>query len=150
MREGLHKVVSAEDTIVAIASPFGRSALGIVRLSGPAAISITYRLFSSANRLNRTAVVGQWRDVSGDVVDDVIVTVFHAPRSYTGEDVVEITGHGNPLTLNRIVGSIQASGARAATPGGSSCCTVSSASSARASSSGPACEGSRSCRLERK
>src|SRR3546814_8935136 len=57
------------------------------------------------------------RSQIGDVIDEVMVTVFHAPRSYTGEDVVEITGHGNPLTLNRIVSSIQASGARAATPG---------------------------------
>src|SRR5688572_6566846 len=117
MREGLHKVISSEDTIVAVASPFGRSALGIVRISGSSALPITTKLFHNATPVNRSAVVGKWRDQTGDVIDEVMVTVFHAPRSYTGEDVVEITGHGNPLTLNRIVSSIQASGARAATPG---------------------------------
>ena len=118
MREGLHKVVSADDTIVAIATPIGRSALGIVRVSGNEAARIGGRLFESAVApAHRKAIVGRWRDENDELIDEVVVTLFQAPHSYTGEPLIEISAHGNPLILNRILRSIQSAGARLAGPG---------------------------------
>ena len=118
MREGLHKVVSADDTIVAIATPIGRSALGILRVSGSAAAEIGGRFFESTTPLtHRRAVIGRWRDENSELLDEVVVTLFQAPHSYTGEHLIEISAHGNPLILNRILRSIQAAGARTAAPG---------------------------------
>lgn len=121
MREGLHKIVSADETIAAISTPLGRSGIGIVRMSGRDAESIANRLFKS-NSLrsvleHRTADVGTWISVTGEEIDEVVVTLFRAPQSYTGEDVVEISGHGNPFILARIVESLRTSGARIAAPG---------------------------------
>ena len=121
MREGLHKIVSVDETIVAIATPAGRSGIGVVRLSGSSAAAITPRFFrphlANATLEHRVAVVGTWVDGDGDPVDEVVVTFFRAPHSYTGEDVVEISAHGNPLTLRRIVQSGMSAGARMADPG---------------------------------
>ena len=116
MREGLYKVVSAEDTIVAVATPSGRSALGIVRISGVEAQRIAARFFQPGLE-HRRAIVGRWRDANAEPVDEVVVTLFQAPDSYTGEPLVEITAHGNPIILNRILRLIQDAGARLADPG---------------------------------
>lgn len=120
MREGLHKVVSADETIVAISTPLGRSGIGVVRMSGSLARAIALRLFTPTAQdslAHRVACVGTWTNEAGARIDEVIVTAFHAPQSYTGEDVVEISAHGNPLILGRIVESARAAGARIATPG---------------------------------
>jgi tRNA modification GTPase len=118
VREGLHKVVSSEDTIVAISTPMGRSGIGVIRLSGPQAKAIGERFLKLASPLtHQHARVGQWQDANGDVVDDVVATFFRSPQSYTGEDLLEVSGHGNPLTLNRIVEMTQSAGARIANPG---------------------------------
>jgi tRNA modification GTPase len=121
MQEGLHKIVSGDETIVAISTPLGRSGIGVVRLSGTDARSIAGRFFRTAspNALleSRTAVVGRWLDDAGNEVDEVVVTIFRAPFSYTGEDVVEISAHGNPLILRRIVDTARTAGARIAAPG---------------------------------
>ena len=121
MREGLHKIVSSDETIVAISTPFGRSGLGVVRISGPDAYAIASRFFrtQSANAIieHRTAVVGTWLDANADPIDEVVVTLFRTPYSYTGEDVVEISAHGNPLILRRILESALAAAARLAEPG---------------------------------
>lgn len=118
MREGLHKIASVEDTIVALSTPLGRSAIGIVRMSGPLALRIGGQFFRSSLPLShRQACVGRWQLSSDDVIDDVVAIVYKAPHSYTGEDVLEISAHGNPLILNRIVGMIQSAGARPAGPG---------------------------------
>ena len=118
MREGLGKVVPTDDTIVAIATPLGRSGIGLVRLSGNLAQPIAQR-FLNPNKLmtHRQACVGLWTDGSGTVIDQVVATWFQAPHSYTGEDVVEIGAHGNPLILSNVVKSIQSAGARLASPG---------------------------------
>src|SRR5579884_4241685 len=116
MREGLHKIVSADETIVAIATPMGRSGIGVVRMSGSVSTAITERLFrphSANNSLeHRSAIVGAWIDENGEPVDEVVVMFFRGPQSYTGEDVIEISAHGNPLSLRRIVQSAMAAGAR--------------------------------------
>src|ERR1017187_8260240 len=106
MREGLHKIVSFDETIVAISTPLGRSAIGVVRITGNKAADITSQLFRFSGSLeHRTVSIGAWLDNAGNVLDEVVVTFFRAPHSYTGEDVVEVSAHGNPLILNRIVQS---------------------------------------------
>jgi tRNA modification GTPase len=118
VRDGLQKVVSSEDTIVAISTPMGRSGIGIVRLSGSQAENIGNQFLKlHAPLAHQHASVGQWKDQNGDVVDDVVATFFRAPHSYTGEDLLEISAHGNPLILNRIVCLVQSAGARIANPG---------------------------------
>jgi len=118
MREGLQKVVPAEDTIVAIATPHGRSGIGVVRVSGGQSASIATHLFRAQNSLvHRHSIRGLWLDARGNVIDEVLATLFKAPQTYTGEDILEISAHGNPLILARIVGTILDLGARRATAG---------------------------------
>jgi len=118
MREGLQKVVPTDDTIVAISTPLGRSAIGIVRLSGPSCESIAGTFFQSKHPLaHRVSGIGRWTDAAGAVMDEVVATLFKAPNSYTGEDVLEVSAHGNPFVLERIVETIRKAGARLATPG---------------------------------
>jgi tRNA modification GTPase len=118
MREGLQKIVSLDETIAAISTPPGRSALGIVRISGPAALLIVSRLFRCDSPVeHRRALVGNWVDVNGEPLDHVVLTFAAKPNSYTGEDLVEISAHGNPIVLYRILQSAFHAGARMATPG---------------------------------
>lgn len=121
MREGLHKIVSADETIVAISTPLGRSGIGVIRISGNEAFSIARRFFrpraTSADSGHRSALVGVWAGADGEQIDEVVVTTFRAPQSYTGEDVVEISAHGNPLVLSRIVETVRSVGGRIASPG---------------------------------
>jgi tRNA modification GTPase len=118
MREGLQKVVPTDDTIVAIATPHGRSGIGVVRISGKQAEPIAARLFKARTSLiHRESTPGHWVDANGSVIDEVVATLFKAPSSYTGEDVLEISAHGNPLILSRIVDSVLGLGTRLATAG---------------------------------
>src|SRR5437867_4415771 len=121
MQEGLHKIISGEETIVAISTPLGRSGVGVVRMSGREAVAIAQQFFEShspnSHLEHRMATVGTWMNEAAEKIDEVVVTVFRAPQSYTGEDVVEISGHGNPLILARIVENARSAGARIAAPG---------------------------------
>jgi tRNA modification GTPase len=118
MREGLQKVVPTDDTIVAIATPHGRSGIGVVRISGKQAEPIAARLFKARTSLiHRESTPGHWVDANGSVIDEAVATLFKAPSSYTGEDVLEISAHGNPLILSRIVDSVLGLGTRLATAG---------------------------------
>jgi len=94
------------DTIAAIATPPGVSALAIVRVSGGDAIAFAAEIFSEPHKLLKTAgnqaTYGYIKD-GEEVVDEVICLVFRNPHSYTGEDMVEISGHGNPDLSNRIL-----------------------------------------------
>jgi tRNA modification GTPase len=103
---------STSDTIVAIATPPGRGAIGIVRLSGPDAEPIARVLTGRAGLEARRATLSK---VAG--VDRAVVTLFPAPHSYTGEDVLEISAHGSPVVLHAIVEAAIAAGARLAEPG---------------------------------
>lgn len=110
------------DTIAAIATASGPAGVGIVRLSGSDAFAVADRVLagrrSVADRQGHTLHRAVVRDpATGDEIDDVLVAVFHAPRSLTGEDVVEIQGHGGTVTLGRVLGAVLAAGARAARPG---------------------------------
>lgn len=108
------------DTIVAIATPAGRAGLGVLRLSGPQAVTIAGALTGRYDFVPRYATFARLLDPAtsrGSMVDEVIVTWFQSPRSYTGEDVVEIAAHGSPVILHRILELALAAGARLAEPG---------------------------------
>jgi tRNA modification GTPase len=118
MREGLNKIVQTDETIAAIATPLGRSAIGLIRISGRDALKVTKKLFQSPQPLqHRRQVVGTWMDSGGDSLDEVVIAFAKAPHSYTGEDLVEIGAHGNPVILSRLLESIRACGVRLAAPG---------------------------------
>jgi tRNA modification GTPase len=110
---------SWDDTIVALATAHGVSAIAVVRLSGPGSIAIVGGMFPSRDLASvpaNTLHVGYLRD--GDVVlDEVVLSVFKAPRSYTGEDIVEISCHGSPYIAERIISSCITHGARLAHAG---------------------------------
>ena len=104
---------SPEDTIVAIATPPGRGGIGVVRISGPSASEIAGKILERDAPLDpRIATFTAAR-----AIDEVIATYFPAPHSYTGQHVVEISAHGNPVVLDAIVGRAIAAGARLAEPG---------------------------------
>jgi len=108
------------DTIAAIATPLGAGGLGVVRVSGPSALAVADAVFQSRQPLSRvvprSAVWGHLRD--GDaVIDQALALVFHAPRSYTGEDVVEFSCHGGPAILRAALTACVRRGARVAGPG---------------------------------
>src|SRR5690349_19110286 len=95
-----------QDTIVALATPTGRSGIGVIRLSGVDSLRITQRLIRDDvfNPQSRFALLKQIFDLSsGDVLDEVIITYFKSPNSFTGEDVVEISCHGSPIVLRQII-----------------------------------------------
>lgn len=104
------------DTIVAPATPMGRSALALIRLSGPKTKAL---MASLANRIfvDRKPTLCQLVDRGGQLLDEVVVTLFEGPKSYTGEDLVEISCHGNPIIVERIVSEIVSRGTRLASPG---------------------------------
>lgn len=106
------------DPIVALATPPGRSAIAVVRLSGVGALEIAARVAAGARTAQpRVAMLATFRDAAGDVIDRGLVTVFPAPHSYTGDDVVELSCHGGLLAPARLLAALHAEGARAAAPG---------------------------------
>ncbi len=106
------------DTIAAIATPPGSAGVGIVRLSGPRAVSILEALIGRPAPPERELVRAVASDpTSGERLDEVLAVVMRGPRSYTGEDVAEIHGHGGALNLGRLLRAALAVGARAAEPG---------------------------------
>ena len=95
-----------KDTIVALATPFGRSGIGVIRLSGNDALPIVRQLVRSANfdPIPRSAQLSKLYDIeTGEVLDEAIITYFKSPHSFTGEDVIEIAGHGSPVILRQII-----------------------------------------------
>lgn len=107
---------SAVDTIVAIATPLGRGAIGVVRLSGPDALRIASTLLGREQPLQpRHATLGVVH--AGEQRDQVIATWFQSPASYTGDDLVEISAHGSSVVLRAIVSAAIDAGARLAEPG---------------------------------
>jgi tRNA modification GTPase len=110
---------STDDSIVAIATPPGRGGIGVVRISGPKARAIAEEILDRPRGLEpRVSTFARMRAATGGAAtDEVLATYFPTPRSYTGEDVLEISAHGSPVVLRSIVlGAIRA-GARLAEPG---------------------------------
>lgn len=112
--------MNLRDTIVAIATPLGRGGLGIIRLSGPESRSISEQILAFRSGPNwRTwhSQMAGLRDAEGNIVDEVVVSFFESPRSYTAEDVVEISCHGAPVVLRLCLARALHFGARLAAPG---------------------------------
>lgn len=96
--------MDAGDTIAAIATPMGESGIGMVRLSGPAALRIVQAHFRSRRAASLDQAPSHTSHVGAfDDLDHAVVTLFRRPHSYTGEDVAEISVHGNPLILRRVL-----------------------------------------------
>ena len=108
----------SSDTIAAIATPPGEGAIAMVRISGPDVAPILARIFQSSAKTAaaRQAIFGKIYD-GDEVLDQVLVTTFQAPASFTGEDMAEITCHGGILLAARILENVLRSGARAADAG---------------------------------
>ncbi len=104
------------DTIAAPATPAGTSAIAVVRVSGPDCAPLAAAIFTAALP-PRVAIHAEYRDRNGELVDDVLVTFFAGPASYTGEDVLEISTHGNPLILQLVLDDLFKRGCRAAEAG---------------------------------
>ena len=104
------------DTIVAPATPAGTSAIAVVRVSGSHCLDLATQIFG-AELPPRKASHRHYRDLTGKVVDDVLVTFFTTPHSYTGEDVLEISTHGNPLISQLVLDDLLNRGCRAAEAG---------------------------------
>ncbi len=104
------------DTIAAIATPAGRGAIGIVRVSGPRAPDIARRLIGRLPEV-RVATFGAARSAAGQMLDEGLALYFPAPHSYTGEHAFEFQGHGGPVVLQSILAACLDAGARVAEPG---------------------------------
>ena len=108
------------DTIVALATPSGVGAIGVLRLSGPDAIRIVNGVFHGKDleaQDSHTAHFGTIRNDEGRILDEVLATVFVSPRSYTGENVVEVSCHGSDYIIQELMQLFIAKGARTANPG---------------------------------
>jgi tRNA modification GTPase len=113
------KLSGWSDTIVALATPPGVSALGVIRLSGEKAIGIAAELFHSKDltkQPSHSLHVGVLKN-NGRPLDEVVVSLFKAPRSYTGENIVEFSCHGSPFIEQQIIDACIEKGARLAKPG---------------------------------
>lgn len=110
-----------EDTITAIATPPGIGAISVIRISGPLCFEIADKIFKGKMKLcdseSHRIHYGEIIDESGSLIDDVLVSVFRNPHSYTGEDSVEISVHGNPLISKKIIELLLKNDARLAEPG---------------------------------
>ena len=104
------------DTIAALATPAGTSAIAVVRASGPQVRALVTAVFREIPP-PRHAQHADYRDARGTLVDDVLFTFFAAPNSFTGEDTVEISSHGNPFIAQKILEDLFARGCRPAEPG---------------------------------
>src|SRR5512143_3542820 len=104
------------DTIASIATPSGRGGVGIVRVSGGRCAELAQRILGRVPR-PREATLLPFRDAQGQQIDEGIALYFPAPHSFTGEDVLELQGHGGPVVMDMLVATAQAFGARMARPG---------------------------------
>lgn len=107
-----------EDTIAALATPSGESAIAVIRVAGPQAASLAISALAlRRSPTPRRASYGAWRSLAGVELDGIVYCFFQGPRSYTGDDVLEISCHGNPLVATRLLEDLLARGCRQADPG---------------------------------
>ena len=104
------------ETIAAVATPSGRGGIGVIRVSGPDVPDIARQLLGEIPEPRR-AVLKIFRDAAGEMLDGGLALFFPAPASFTGEDVLELHGHGGPIILDMILARVLALGARLAHPG---------------------------------
>lgn len=114
-----YNITDLNETIVALATPSGIGAIGVIRLSGKDAVTVCNNVFKGPNLLEQAPnTIHFGRIMEGDVVlDEVLVSLFKAPRSYTGEDVIEVSCHGSPYIQEKIINAFVKQGARLAKPG---------------------------------
>lgn len=115
----MNKLSGWEDTIVAPATAPGVAAIGVIRVSGPDTFDIVQKLFTSKELKqlpSHTVHFGMLR-WKGQIIDEVLLTLFRGPKSYTGEDTIEISGHGSPFVMQQITTALIESGARMARNG---------------------------------
>ena len=120
----MYQIKNLDDTIVAISTPMGKGGIGIVRLSGKEALAVADKMFAAKDGAPSSTFAGysvHYGDVvdvrKGEIVDEALLTVMRAPKSYTKEDVVEISCHGGSVSLRAIVALACGLGARLAEPG---------------------------------
>ncbi len=104
------------DTIAAVATPPGKGGIGVIRLSGPAVPAIAAALLGKLPT-PRQAILRRFRSNDGEVIDEGIALYFPAPYSFTGEDVLELQGHGGPVVMDLLLARVLELGARPARPG---------------------------------
>ncbi len=117
-RELSSALAGGADTIVARATAAGRGALAVIRVSGPGTANIVAAVCPGvAGARGWTASLTPLHDAAGQILDRGVVVVFHSPRSFTGEDMMEATVHGSPYLVGRLIAACIAAGARPAEPG---------------------------------
>src|ERR1700747_808468 len=113
--------MTVSDTIAAISTPAGEGAIALVRISGPNAITIADKIFRGKEAppefASRVQHLGEVVSESGDLIDQVMMSIHRAPVSYTGEDLVEISCHGGTLVTAKVLEACLPAGARGARPG---------------------------------
>ena len=106
------------DTIVALATPMMTSALAIIRISGKEALSLTNEIFSkNLNKLTPNVATYGYLKYKNEVIDEVMLTIYKVPKSYTGEDMVEISTHGSMLIVEKVISILLSLGAKMADKG---------------------------------
>ncbi|MBS0032442.1 tRNA uridine-5-carboxymethylaminomethyl(34) synthesis GTPase MnmE [Chitinophaga sp. 22321] len=115
----LGKLTGFDDTIVAVATAPGLGAIAVIRLSGPDAYPICNSLFPAKDLTQQASHTLHFGSIvsEGRIIDEVVVSLYKGPRSYTGEDVIEISCHGSPYIQQQIIDATVRSGARLAKPG---------------------------------
>ncbi len=114
-------IFSNDDTITAIATPMGTGAISVIRISGIKSIPVVDKIFKGKSPISKSPShkihYGKIYNGSRNVVDDVLVSVFRSPNSYTGEDSIEISTHGSPFVTQKIIKLLLENGIRLAEPG---------------------------------
>ncbi len=115
----MNKLSGWQDTIVAPATAPGIAAIGVVRVSGTNALDIVNDLFPAKDlkKVKTHTLHFGLLKLNEEAIDEVLISVFHGPKSYTGEDTIEISGHGSPFVMQQIINACIAKGARMAKPG---------------------------------
>ncbi|MEI3802356.1 MULTISPECIES: tRNA uridine-5-carboxymethylaminomethyl(34) synthesis GTPase MnmE [Chitinophaga] len=115
----LGKLTGFDDTIVAVATAPGLGAIAVIRLSGPDTYAICNGLFPAKDLLQQASHTLHFGNIvsNGHIIDEVVVSLYKGPRSYTGEDVIEISCHGSPYIQQQIIDATIKAGARLAKPG---------------------------------
>ena len=110
-------MMNGDATFVAPATPFGHSGIAVIRLNGPLTNTILSKISKRTICDPRTATLTKVYDENNQLIDECIVTRFKSPASYTGDDMVEFSSHGNPVLINKIIRTIIFYGGRLAEPG---------------------------------
>jgi tRNA modification GTPase len=104
------------DTITALATPPGRGGIGVIRISGPLCAEVAREILGKIPP-PRVAEYLPFKDASGEIIDIGLALYFSAPHSFTGEDVLELQGHGGPVVMDMLIRRIAGLGVRLARPG---------------------------------